>query len=867
MRGVTLRLPAALPSGRALAFACVVLIGAGWLITLERIAFERRETVDNVVQINSSLALAFEAHTVRTLKGAEQVLALVDLEFKEHGEHISGAYLESARLVDAAAVSFVGIVNREGGLVAGTRVFNVEDVSDREYFQYHRATPGGVLRVGKPLVNRLTGQVEIPLSRRIDAFDGKFDGVAVAGINPDYFTGFYDQLRAGGGALVKLIGRDGVVLAAADDEAARAAAPGTSPDPRHMSYRTLDEYGLVIAVGAPVSEQFAAFAERRRNYLAGASAATAFVLLAALGLMLALRRHRAAARAAAREAGRYQAAFDQAVVGMVHTAPDGRLLKANRRFCEMLGYAERELLGRPLIELMHPDDVPGARELLLAGEEQRRVPRETRHVRGDGSVAWAAVSVSTVRDEDGRLDYMLALVQDITARKDAQEKLLYQTHHDALTGLPNRLLFYDHLEQALSQAGRKAWSAAVLFVGLDRFKSVNETLGAAAGDRMLQEAARRLERCVRPGDTVARLGGDEFALVLSEVSGPEAAGVAAGRVMEALSAPFRFDEHQAYASASVGLALYPPDGTDPHALFNNAATALTRAKADGGNCMRFYTGAMNAHALARLQLENDLHGALERGEFLLHFQPRLRLSSGEITGFEALLRWQHPRRGSVSPAEFIPVLEASGLIVPVGDWVIGAVCAQLREWDLAGLSTRPVAINIAALQFAQRDLCQVIGRAAAAHRLAPGLLEIEITESALMDHNEQTMAMLLRLRQNRVRIAIDDFGTGYSSLAYLKRLPVDVLKLDRSFVAGLPHDREDASIARAVVALGQALGLRVVAEGVESEAQRAFLADSGCDEIQGFLVGRPLPAEQCAALIGMPRVPVEAAQRALSAGF
>jgi diguanylate cyclase (GGDEF)-like protein/PAS domain S-box-containing protein len=852
VRGVTLRLPAALPSGRALAFACVVLIGAGWLVTLERIASERRETVDSVIQINSNLALAFEAHTVRTLKGAEQVLALVDLEFEEHGEHISGAYLERARLVDAAAVSFVGIVNRGGQLVAGTRVFKVEDVSDREYFQYHRATPGAALRVGKPLVSRLTGQVEIPLSRRVDAVDGRFDGVVVAGISPDYFTGFYDELRAAGGAVVKLIGHDGVVLAAAAD-ADRAAAAGASRDPRHMSYRTLDEYGLVIAVGAPVSEQFAGFAERRRNYLAGASVVTAFVLLAALGLMLALRRHRAAARAAAREAGRYRAAFDQAVVGMVHTAPDGRLLKANRRFCEMLGYAERELVGRPLIELVHPDDVAGARELLLAGEEERRVALEKRHVRKDGSVAWAAVSVSAVRDEDGRPDYMLALVQDITARKDAQERLAYQAHHDALTGLPNRLLFYDHLEQALSQAGRKAWSAAVLFVGLDRFKSVNETLGAAIGDRMLQETARRLERCVRPGDTVARLGGDEFALVLSEVGGPEDAGSAAGRVMEALSAPFRFEEHQAYVTASVGLALYPPDATDPHALANNAATALTRAKESGGNCMRFYTSAMNEHALARLQLENDLHAALERGEFRLHFQPRQRLSTGEVTGFEALLRWQHPTRGLVLPGEFIPVLEESGLIVAVGDWVIDAVCAQLRAWDLAGLSTRPVAINVAALQFAHRDLARVIERALSAHRLAPGLLEVEITESALMDGSDQTMNALARLRQNRVRVAIDDFGTGYSSLAYLKRLPVDVLKLDRSFVTGLPHDREDACIARAVIALGQTLGLRVVAEGVENEAQRAFLAHSGCDEIQGFLIGRPLPAEQCAQLMATPR--------------
>jgi diguanylate cyclase (GGDEF)-like protein/PAS domain S-box-containing protein len=471
-------------------------------------------------------------------------------------------------------------------------------------------------------------------------------------------------------------------------------------------------------------------------------------------------------------------------------------------------------------------------------------------VSAGATVGIVATFSREVREPDERLQLATraigAQIGQFVERQRAEKLAAHLAHFDALTGLPNRTLFCDRLAQALNQARRHDWNVGVLFLDVDRFKSVNDTLGHGVGDRLLQEAAKRLSVCVRAGDTVARIGGDEFAVIASDLANAQDARLVAAKMIDALSTAFTVEGHELYVSGSVGIATYPLDGQDGVALMKNADAATTRAKELGRNNYQFYTGVMNERALENLHLQNDLRRALERNEFRLHFQPKASLAQGHAVGFEALLRWERPGHGLVSPAKFIPLLEETGLIVPVGDWVIRSACAQLRDWKRDGLKPLPIAVNLAAKQLANHDIVAVVEAALRDHAVAPELLEIEITESDAMQSGERAMAMLQRLRSLGVSIAIDDFGTGYSSLSYLKRFPVDTLKLDRSFVRGLPDDADDVPITLAVITMAHSLGLDVVAEGVETPAQREFLASHKCDVMQGYLLSPPLPAEQVA---------------------
>jgi diguanylate cyclase (GGDEF)-like protein/PAS domain S-box-containing protein len=545
---------------------------------------------------------------------------------------------------------------------------------------------------------------------------------------------------------------------------------------------------------------------------------------------------------------RFRRYFELGLIGMAITSPSKGMVEVNDRICAILGYEREELVKLDWATLTHPEDVHkdvAQFERVLAGEIDG-YSIEKRFVRRDGRIVATNIAVKLVRRADGTPDYFIALMEDITERKSAQEKLLYQAQHDALTDLPNRALFDVSMARAISEAQGRQASAGLLFIGIDRFKKVNDTLGYEAGDQLLRDAAKRLEGCLCPGDMVARLGSDEFAIALSELARPQEAATVAQEVLDSFALPFRYGEHEIHVTASIGIAISPGNGDTSDLLTRNAAAAMVQAKKSGRNGMRFYTRAMNERGMEQLRLENDLRRAIERRELLLHFQPRWSLASGRVTGLEALLRWRHPERGMVSPAEFVPVLEESGLIVPVGNWILRAVCAQLRAWELAGLELVPAAVNISVVHFRHSDLLGVVANSMAANAVRAGLLEIEITESSLMEDPAQAAETCGKLREQRVRVAIDDFGTGYSSLAYLKRLPVDALKLDRSFVSGLPYDSEDASIAKAVISLAHNLGLAVVAEGVETEPQRAFLLANKCDEVQGFLLGRPVSADECA---------------------
>ncbi|MCC7486291.1 MAG: EAL domain-containing protein [Burkholderiales bacterium] len=431
-----------------------------------------------------------------------------------------------------------------------------------------------------------------------------------------------------------------------------------------------------------------------------------------------------------------------------------------------------------------------------------------------------------------------------TERKKAEDRLARLAQFDPVTGLPNRHLLRDRLGQSLNHARRNGWLAGLLFVDLDRFKTVNDTFGHGMGDRLLAEAAARLKNCVRNGDTVARLSGDEFAIVLASLAKSEDAALVAQKVVAALAAPFDLAGNETYVSASVGIAVCPADGEEPEALLRNADTAMYRAKEQGRNCYRFYLPQMNERLMERMQLEARLRGALDRGEFLLHYQPKVRLDTGEVSGFEALLRWQQEGK-LVAPLEFIPILEETGLIVPVGEWVLRSVCRQIRQWEGEGIAPPPVAVNLSARQFQSRDLAATIRRILEESGVAPDLIELELTETLVMSDAEESIEMLRELKRLGVRLSVDDFGTGYSSLAYLRRFPLDTLKIDRTFIRDIVTSPDDATLALTIINLAHGMRLRVVAEGVETREQADFLRRHGCDEMQGYYFARPLDVAAC----------------------
>jgi len=444
-------------------------------------------------------------------------------------------------------------------------------------------------------------------------------------------------------------------------------------------------------------------------------------------------------------------------------------------------------------------------------------------------------------------------------RRDARNRLTYLAQYDPLTSLPNRRHLALGLEEALARAAAHGRRVAVMFVDLDRFKNVNDMLGHGVGDQLLVQAAGRLQACAGPDDLVARLGGDEFALVLPDVVDDAATTALAAAIIQSLAQPFYLQGQQLFVSASVGIASYPEHGDSAEVLLKSADTAMYGAKNGGRNTYQFFARAMHDNAAQRLQTETQLRQALERDEFLLHYQPKLDLAGGTVSGFEALLRWNHPTRGLVPPLEFVSILEDTGLILPVGEWVIGEVCRQLKVWQAGGLPLPPVAINLSARQLQQDDLPGAIERIVAAAGVAPTLLEFELTESMLMTNPEAAVEILSRIKALGMRLSVDDFGTGYSSLAYLKRFPLDALKIDRTFVRDLPHDSDDAAITKAVIRLAHSLNLKVVAEGVENIEQIRELEKYDCDEIQGYYVSRPLTPQAAAAMLFGEKRPEQAA--------
>jgi len=560
---------------------------------------------------------------------------------------------------------------------------------------------------------------------------------------------------------------------------------------------------------------------------------------------------RVEAEQALREAERrYRSLFDNAIEGIFRTTPDGRYLDANPALARIYGFATPQELVVSLRDIKSQLYVDSGRR-----EEFMRIVKargeisgfESRVYRKNGDTIWISENARAVFDDEGRVLHYEGTVEDITERRLNQARIEQQANYDSLTGLANRSLLNDRLQQAIYTAASYGARLAVVFVDLDRFKFVNDTLGHDVGDRLLQVMAERLTAAVAETDTVARLGGDEFVLLLHGHAGQDTVATAIERLLPTIAAPLRYGQSDLEVTCSIGVALYPDDGSDPATLLKHADSAMYRAKEQGRNNFQFFTEELNRAIKERFDLESQLRRALERGQFELHYQPRVQLTTRRIIGAEALIRWHVPGRGMVSPATFIPVAEEIGLIGQISEWVLEAACTQNKRWLDAGLPCS-VSVNISPQQFRGDSLVPLIARILHETRLDSGSLEIEITESTVMHAGERMVEMLHAIKKLGVHIAVDDFGTGYSSLSYLKRFPVDRLKIDRSFVQHIA-DADDAVIVRAIIALGHNLGLKVLAEGVETEEQIAFLRANDCDELQGYYVSKPVSAWQMTKLL------------------
>lgn len=542
-------------------------------------------------------------------------------------------------------------------------------------------------------------------------------------------------------------------------------------------------------------------------------------------------------------------AFDNTREAIIVLNADRQIMTVNRAFSTITGYDSAEAAGRSLDDLFTVEDLQTDRLDWPAVFNGEHWQGETWLRRTDGEDFPTWTTVSPVMNQRGNVSHFVCLFADISTIKQSQRELDFLAHHDPLTKLPNRLLLTARLEHALQQAERASNQVAVMFIDLDRFKNINDSLGHSVGDMLLLQAADRLRSLVRAEDTIARLGGDEFVIVMGELKDAQAPMLLADRVTLLMREVFVINKHNLHVSASVGISSYPQDGRDIDTLMKNADAAMYRAKEHGRDNYQFYTDELSRSALQRVNLENELRRALERDELRLHYQPQIALHSGQIVGAEALVRWQHPSRGLVAPDQFIPLAEESGLIVPLGQWVLEKACQQARAWLDAGLAFGRISVNISSIQVRRGDIHKTVSNILAKAGLEPHFLELEITESTLMRQDAKTFRSLEALRKLHVDLAIDDFGTGYSSLSYLKLLPINRLKIDRTFIRDVGHDPNDEAIVRAIIAMAHTLQLQVVAEGVENEVHHNFLRELNCDAAQGYLFGRPAPADEFSGLL------------------
>jgi len=799
-------------------------------------------------------------------------------EFERQLSSISAHRLLRAEIDGLPHVRGLRLVNANGELLNGTRNWPTQraDEADQEYFQTLKSAPDLNVTLTRPWFEETTRDWMLGMARKITNDKGELLGIVVGTIQLSHFEDFFSQISIDRFSSISLLRSDGVLLirypeiegtlGRAYHRAVDALGSGESAGVRAMSrmdgkerllsFRHVRHFPLIVTIGIEYDAALADWREQTK-LLAAAGIASALIFFGVIILIIRQlsREHTSASRRLALEKQRLDFAVNNMNQGLLVFDAKERIVVRNQRYLDLFNLSPKTVKpGMSFRDLMAYRKRLGS----FAGDVDEYCTAYTNanklgEVRRSLAVATDGRSIQIVNQPlaDGG---WVATLEDITEQKRAEEKIAYLAHYDALTDLPNRVLFREKLEGMLKQLDEGAM-LAVLYLDLDQFKDINDTLGHPAGDELLNVVAGRLRAVVRTGDVVARLGGDEFAVIQASLSQTSDVVELAERIREAIRKPMMIDGHELAVDTSIGIALAPRDGAEPDQLLKHADLALYGVKADGRGAYRFFEAAMDERANARRRLETDLRQAIEHGQLELNYQPLVTIQDATISGFEALLRWKHPLRGPVSPAEFVPVAEESGLIHRIGEWVLRTACAEAVKWP----SETRLSVNVSPVQFRNQGLALIIASALAESGLAAHRLELEITEAVVMRDDAVALATIEQLQQLGVRIALDDFGTGYSSLSYLQRFPFDKIKIDRCFIEDIAAPGGSLSIVQAIVALARARNMTTTAEGVETPAQLDMLRACGCTELQGYLVCRPQPASEIGKLFDTARAGLFAA--------
>ncbi|UGQ48759.1 EAL domain-containing protein [Massilia endophytica] len=861
--------------GCTLTFLWLVL-GMAARYAYERTLAEAQKDAENLVRVFSEEANS----TVRALD-----LTLLDL--RDHWEANPASFPDKVRKRQsnlARRVAFqVSVLDAGGRLVYSSNDPKAApiDLSDREHFRAH-LDGGDNLFVSAPVLGRVSKRWSVQFTRPVFDGQGRFGGVMVLSVDPEYFVRFSRMIDLGPAGTVTLMRPSGQLLARSPtphgglNQVLRNLPQVPPPSEansvtsvfrvsqvdgieRLYSWRQLPAYPLVVSVGRSKESLVAAYYRQRNMLHFGGAAMSLAIILIGYVVFAGMQQRKQARIALEQSEQRWRYALEGASEVLWDWDIVTGELYFSSRLEQILGYGIRELGNRieTWIGLVHPDEhaaVTAALEAHFSGEAEN-FASELRMRCKDGSWRWVFSRGTVVsRDAGGKALRITGALADISERKRAEEaEREYRSNYDALTGLANRQLLREQGVKAIDKASGIGGHVWVICINLDRFKVVNDALGHQAGDAVLQMMARRLQSALRTGDIAARVAGDEYVVMLSEVSDEHTVTTAVQRMREALAAPLTIEGQEYTFGCTAGIAVYPSDGETADCLMLNAEIAMRRAKTFGRNSFQFYTAAMNERAIDRLRIENDLRCALAHGELRLHYQPQVEMRTGRLAGVEALLRWQHPQLGMVPPDRFIRIAEETGVILEIGAWVMEEACMQARRWHEAGHEHLRVSVNLSVNQFHQPDLIDSVAAVLERSGLPGGALDIELTESVIMVDVDAALNTLHGLKRLGVTLSLDDFGTGHSSLSYLKRLPIDALKIDKSFVRNITTDPQEAAIARSIIALAHSLQLRVVAEGVETEHQLAYLRRHRCDSIQGYYYSRALPAPELELLMAEDR--------------
>lgn len=851
------------------AFTLFILV-ALWTMVMHFIGVERAGAERTAAALSQELVETYQAQAVRALREIDQTLKLVQYTFVLKGQQDTLHDLNESDLLPPGLVFVVSIADRFGHVVASTRANGITNIVEQANFKMVRQSD--VLDVSRPQ----PGFKELRFSRRLKAADGSFAGVVTLSVDAAYFVSGYESSQFGKQGVMGLLGTDGVFrvkrtgdqVSVGDVVDYASAAPGADQDDstalvlvsswdgvrRYTSSRKLYEFPLTVIVGLSEAEQLTEYHRNVRTYLWWASASSALLILFSTvlvrmrGQLDKSRLNEIAARKLTEQSMLIAAAAFDSQEAMMITDAKRVILKINRAFTENTGYTAEDVVGQtPSMFRSGRHNAVFYRQMWEAINSTGVWQGEIWDRRKNGTVFPKWMTISAVKDDKGDVTNYVGSHYDITERKLSEVRINELAYFDTLTGLPNRALLMDRLRQSIIDSHNGS-HAALIFIDLDNFKTINDTLGHHVGDLLLQQVAQRLTKCIRVEDTVARLGGDEFVVVLSclsenKINAAAQTEVVGNTILTTLNQIYQLKDVEFYNTPSIGATLFMGEQTSIDDLLKQADLAMYRSKEAGRNTIRFFDPDMQLAVLERATLESDLRRAVDERQFLLHYQPQVT-GNDQLAGAEVLVRWQHPKRGMLMPAEFIQLAEETRLILPLGKWVLETACAQLAVW-----ATRPemahltFAVNVSAHQFHQHDFVEQVLAALENTGANPLRLKLELTESLLVSNVDKVIEKMSALKVQGVGFSLDDFGTGYSSLSYLKRLPLDQLKIDRTFVRDVLSDPNDAAIANTIIALAKTLGLGVIAEGVETESQRDFLALAGCNDYQGYFYSQPLPLE------------------------